>query len=330
MDDKFTGKQRVDRLMEGREIDRPPVSAWQHFYDQEWTAEKLAKATIDFQNEYDWDFVKINPRSSYYVEGWGARFKHSGKPDEKPVFEFAPVKTAKDWLSIGTLDIGDGAFGEQLKATDLISRHFDDQIDIFQTVFSPLSIAADMMATDDEFKKLLESGLNLESALEAITTTLEDYVDELLRIGVSGIFFATTEWATRDNITEEQYLEFGQPFDMRILRAARPAKFNILHVCKQYNMLPLFKQYPVEIISWNKFEEGNLDFAQADKIFTQVFLGGADNNETLVKGSPQDIQKQIKESIADAGDHPLMIGPGCALKIGTPAENLKALRQAVY
>jgi uroporphyrinogen decarboxylase len=330
MEDKFIPKDRVERLMEGREIDRPPVSCWQHFYDQEWSAEKLAKATIDYQNKYNWDFVKINPRSSYYVEGWGAKFKHSGKPDEKPIYEYAPIKSVQDWLAIKPLDIGDAAFGEQLKATDLISRQLDDKIDFFQTVFSPLSIAADMTASDDEFKKLLNAGKNLESALEAITATLEDYVDELLRIGISGIFFATTEWATRDNITEEQYLEFGQPYDLRILRAARPAKFNILHVCRRYNMLPLFKHYPVEILSWNKFEEGNLDFAQADKIFNQVFLGGADHLTSLLNGTPDDVRQQVKESIADAGDHPLLVGPGCALKLGTPEANIKALREAVY
>ena len=73
-----------------------------------------------------------------------------------------------------------------------------------------------------------------------------------------------------------------------------------------------------------------VDFAQADKIFSQVFLGGTDHLETMLKGSPDDVRKQVKESIADAGEHPLMIGPGCALKLGTPVENLKALRQAVY
>lgn len=329
MEDKFLPKERVERLMEGREIDRPPVSCWQHFYDQEWSADKLVKATIEYQNKYNWDFVKINPRSSYYVEGWGAKFKHSDKPDEKPTLEYAPIKSAQDWLSIKPLDIGDAAFGEQLKATDLISKQLDDKIDFFQTVFSPLSIAADMTASDDEFKKLMNSGLNLESALEAITATLENYVDQLLRIGVSGIFFATTEWAARDNITEEQYLEFGQPYDLRILRAARPAKFNILHVCRRYNMLPFFKHYPVEILSWNKFEEGNLDFAQADKIFSQVFLGGADHMTALLKGTPEDISKQVEESMADAGDHPLIIGPGCSLKPSTPETNIRALRQAV-
>jgi uroporphyrinogen decarboxylase len=330
MKDKFTHKQRLENLLEGKEIDRPPVSAWRHFFDKEWTADDLADSMFEFQKQYDWDFMKINPRASYYIEGWGGRHKPSGKPDEKPLLENAPIKNPKDWPSLKPLDIHGGAFGEQLKAVDMINRRLDGQLDFFQTVFSPLSVAADLAESDFEFKRLLDYGSNLESALEAITATLEDYVQELLRIGVSGIFFATTEWAARDNITEEQYLQYGQPYDLRILAAARPAKFNILHVCKRYNMLPLFKQYPADILSWNKFEEGNMDFAQADKIFTQVFLGGTDHIQTLVNGNADDITNQVKQSLAEAGSHPLIVGPGCALKMGTPAANLDTLRKSVY
>jgi hypothetical protein len=32
------------------------------------------QATLEYQNKYGWDFIKINPRSSYYIEGWGAKF----------------------------------------------------------------------------------------------------------------------------------------------------------------------------------------------------------------------------------------------------------------
>jgi methionine synthase II (cobalamin-independent) len=174
----------------------------------------------------------------------------------------------------------------------------------------------------------LESGNNLEPALEAITTTLSKYVQRLMRLGVSGIFFATTEWATRDVITEEQYLQLGQPYDLRVLENARPAKFNILHVCKANNMLALFKHYPCDILSWNKFEPGNLDFAQADKIISKTFLGGIDHIETLPKGTPEDVNAQVHASIAEADNHPLIIGPGCALKMRTPETNLIALRNS--
>lgn len=329
MADELTHKERLEGLLSGCEIDRPPVSAWRHFYENELTAEGLAEMMLGFQQEFDWDFMKINPRACYHVESWGVRFKYSGKADEKPVQEFSPVKSEDDWLKIKPLDPESGSFGEQLRTVDLIKNGLDGKLDFVQTVFSPLSIAADLTESGQVFKALLESGANLEVALESITVTLEKYVARLLQIGVSGIFFATTEWATRDNVTEEQYLQYGQPYDLRVLKAAGEAKFNILHICKQYNMLTLFKNYPVDIISWNKHEPGNMDFSQADKIFSQVFLGGIDHIHTLAGGSPRDVATQLKAAIADAGNHPLIIAPGCSLRMGTPDENLWAMRELI-
>ncbi len=335
MIDKLKHKERLERLLSGLDIDRPPVSAWRHFYENELTAEDLADTMLAFQQKYDWDFMKINPRACYHVEDWGVRYNYSNKVEIipqrtwRPVLEYAVVKSEDDWLKIKPLDPEVGCFGEQLKAVDLIKRGLDGRLDFVQTVFSPLSIAADLVGSDKAFKALMESGINLESALESITLTLEKYVAKLLRIGVSGIFFATTQWATRDNISEEQYLQYGQPYDLRVLKTARKAKFNILHVCKKFNMLPLFKDYPVDILNWSKHEPGNMDFSQADKIFSQVFLGGMDQIQTLVEGSPHDVVTQLEDSLVDAGDHPLIIGPGCSLKPGTPDENLRAMRNSV-
>ena len=153
----------------------------------------------------------------------------------------------------------------------------------------------------------------------------------LFRVGlvVTGIFFATTEWATRKNISEEQYLQYGEPYDLRVLARAKGAEMNILHVCMEYNMLPLFKNYPIDILSWNKFEPGNMDFAQAHNIFSQPFLGGVDHLNTLIDGGAGDVTNQIHESLEDAGSHPLIIAPGCTMKLGTKEENVKALREAI-
>jgi len=283
---------------------------------------------LGFQKKYDWDLMKINPRASYYVEEWGTEFKYSGEADKKPVQVSTAVKTVSDWLKIKPLDRRAGSFGEQLKAVELIKQGLDDKLDFVQTVFSPLSVAADMTNSNEAFVELLSTGTHLESALESITVTLGKYVEELLGLGVTGIFYATTEWATRKNISEEQYLQYGREYDLRVLEKARPAKFNILHVCKDYNMLPLFKDYPVDILSWNKHDEGNLDFRQADNIFNRVFLGGIDHNDTLLNGTPEDVALQIEAAITDAGDHPLILAPGCTVRIGTPEVNLQALKRS--
>jgi len=327
--DKLTHLERIERLLSGVEIDRPPVTAWRHFYEREQTPDGLAEAMLSFQAKYDWDLMKINPRASYYVEGWGVRFRYSGTPGEKPASIATVVKTSDDLLRIKPLDPHSGSYGEQLKAVGMIKGALAGRLDFVQTVFSPLSVAADLAESNGVFIDLMNAETNLEPALDAITITLERYVEALLKAGASGIFFATTEWATRDHISEEQYLEYGQPYDLRVMEKAKPAKFNVLHVCKRNNLLPLFKRYPVDILSWDKYEPGNFDFAQADKIFTQVFMGGIDHLRTLVDGTSDAVAAQVVEALADVGNHPLILAPGCALRINTRDENLQAMRKSV-
>lgn len=48
------------------------TSAWQHLIGHEYGAQKQARAHIDFVSKWDWDWVKINPRSAYHSEIWGA------------------------------------------------------------------------------------------------------------------------------------------------------------------------------------------------------------------------------------------------------------------
>ena len=59
-------------------MDRPPVSMWRHFYAEETAADTLAEAMLGFQREYDWDFMKVNPRASYHAEDWGLEMRTGG------------------------------------------------------------------------------------------------------------------------------------------------------------------------------------------------------------------------------------------------------------
>ena len=316
--------------MSGQEIDRPAVSAWRHFYHRENSKDDLVTSMLEFQRKFDWDFMKINPRASYHIEGWGAVMRPSTNPLVKPVTVSLPVKNSKDWRKIEPLDWRSGSLGEILAATKEIAERFGDDLFCLQTVFSPLSIAADLVDGDERFVQLLrESGDDLHFALEAITRTFSAFVGDLLGVGVSGIFFATTEWASRDLLTEEEYLEFGREYDLRILQAASAAVFNVIHVCNKNNMLPLFRDYAGEVLSWNPFQEGNLSIHQASQITDKIFLTGVDHIGTLQSGSPAQIHSQIDSSLRDVPLGRLMIGPGCAVKVSTPDENLTALRASV-
>ena len=69
-------RERVRTALAGGQVDRPPATMWRHFYDQESTADGLTQAMLSFQRQYDWDFMKVNPRASYHAEDWGLTMRY--------------------------------------------------------------------------------------------------------------------------------------------------------------------------------------------------------------------------------------------------------------
>jgi uroporphyrinogen decarboxylase len=327
---ELTHKERIERILEGKEVDRPAVSAWRHFYHRENTRGDLVEAMIEFQQKFDWDFMKINPRASYHIEDWGAVLQKSNDPLVKPRTISLPIAHASDWAKIKRLPVKSGALGENLAANAKIVDLMETDVHCLATIFSPLSIAGDLVNGDDKFVELLRSHPDeLHTALGAITETFTKFVRELLSAGVAGVFFATTEWASRNMLTEEEYLEFGKPYDLHVLDAASPAPFNVIHVCSKNNMLPLFRDYPAQVLSWNPFDEGNLSIHQAAQIFDKVFLAGMDHNITLKEGPPETVKQQIESSLIEAPRGRLIVGPGCAVKVSTPDDNLRVAAETV-
>jgi len=51
--------ERVDRVLNGDEVDRPPVSLWYHFGIQHAGGRQFARITLDFFKYYDFDFLKV-------------------------------------------------------------------------------------------------------------------------------------------------------------------------------------------------------------------------------------------------------------------------------
>lgn len=58
MEKIWTKRERLEAVLRGELPDRPPISSWRHFVEKEHNAKDLAEAMLDFQNKYDWDFIK--------------------------------------------------------------------------------------------------------------------------------------------------------------------------------------------------------------------------------------------------------------------------------
>ncbi|EQB63637.1 MAG: hypothetical protein RBG1_1C00001G1216 [candidate division Zixibacteria bacterium RBG-1] len=327
---KLSHKERILSLIKSEPIDRVPMSFWRHFYHRERTAQELAEAMLDFQKKFDWDLMKVNPRAAYHVQDWGAVLKYSNDEFTKTQTVDYPVKKTSDWEKLKVLDPTQGALGEQLQALSLIKNGLRNTVHFVETVFTPLSIAGDLVQDDKMLiQDLRENSKIIHQALEVITSTFEKFVGEVLNTGASGIFLATTQWASANYITKEEYLEFGKPYDLRILNAAQGAELNVLHVCEPNDFLELFADYPAEIVNWDASDPTNLNLKEGAEFLNKVVMGGIDHKVDLLNWKPEQIVEQARKIRESMQGFRWILGPGCTYEPKVPEANLKALREEV-
>lgn len=326
---KMTKMQRVEAALRNQPVDRPPVSLWRHFYDCERSAEDLAGAMLAFQKKYDWDWMKVNPRASYHVEGWGVKVSYGkGGPLDKPEVVQYPVQSPSDWGKLRVLPTTEGAFDEQLEALERISEALGGDIYFIETIFNPFSVAADLAPNEQlMFDSMKRDPQALKGALEVITETFTGFAFQCLKAGANGVFFATTEWASRDKLNEEQWEEWARPYDLRVLQAVQDAPLNVLHVCKNNNMLYTLADYPVQAINWAVGSPGNPSLRDVQLNSDKTVIGGY-KNETLRDGTPAQITAEARLAREQTGGRRWMLGPACSIPVDCPEENMRAARAA--
>jgi len=323
-------RERVLAALRGDAVDRSPVSFWWHDFLREWSADGLAAAMVESVHAYDFDYLKVNPRATYYAEAWGCRYRRSNDPARQPEPESWVVHDTAGLASVRPVDGTGGPFAEQLQALRVVRSALGDDLPCVQTVFSPLSVVARLANDRDPVRRWMSEAPDaLHAALAAVTETLAAYSRASLDVGADGVFFATTEWATRDACTPEQYATFGRRYDLRVLEAVRGAPMNVLHVCRPNNMVEELLDYPVAAVNWAVHAPQNRSLAEVQSKTDKAVVGGVDERHALLQGSPDDVRAQVREALRATGGRRFLLAAGCAISPQTPPENIRAAVAAV-
>lgn len=322
---EMTKRERVRAALAGKPVDHVPASLWGHDFLREWTPEDLVAATLDAYRADDWDFVKFNPRATYFAEAWGNTYDW---PDEQrqPRLLAAAIAGAGGLARIAPVDPRQGVFGDHLRALRSLVAQVGREADVLQTVFSPLAVVAQLCGSDAAFREFAESDADAaHAAIAAATETLAAYARACIDAGADGIFFAPLAWASRDTCDDEFYREFGRPYDLKVLAAVRGAPFNVLHVCRNHNMLDGLLDYPVAAFNWADRGEGNPSLGDVKARTSKAVMGGIDQVR-LHEMSVEDVRAQAVEALAVGRS--LFLTAGCAIKPATPAANRSAVAAA--
>ena len=323
-------KERIRAALEGREVDRPPIAFWGHDFLREWSPQEFAAYTVERYRAYEDDFIKLNPRATYYYEAWGNRYDRPDAQRQPRMLEHA-ITSPEQFAALPELDPTTGPFGEQLEALRLVVQEIGQEVDIVQTVFNPISVAARLMGPElDPFRQLVRSDpAAAHTGLATIARVLARYSAACLEAGASGIFFATVDWGTADAADEAFYREFGRPYDLQVLHAVRGAPFNILHVCRNNNFLRLLADYPVAAFNWDVHGQGNVSLAEGLKLTNKAVIGGIDR-QALVTSDPATLRAQAAEAWRASGGRRVILAGGCSVAPEAREENIRAVMEAVH
>lgn len=321
-------RERIQAAISGAAVDRPPVALWRHFPVDDQTAETLAAAHIAWQQQWDWDLLKVTPSSAYFLYDWGLQDEWTGAVEGTREYRKRVIEKPADWAELPPHDFSQGHLALQSKALKQITETLGPDLPVIMTIFSPLSLAKKLAGDERMLEHLEQHPDELKVGLEFLTGETIRFVQSLKGTGIAGIFYAV-QHASADLLTPAQYREFGQQQDLRVMQAAADQYwFNMLHLHGNNVMFDLFADYPAQTINWHD-RETRPDLKTGQTKIKGAATGGLRRWETMVLGTPEQVRAEALDAIQATGGQRFILGTGCVTMTHTPYGNIAAARQAV-
>ena len=320
-------RQRLETTLSGGMPDRVPVALWRHFPVDDQSPEGLAEATLDFQNQFDFDFIKVTPTSSFCLRDWGALDEWHGAVEGTRDYTRRVVHLPEDWERLPVLDPYQGNLGAQLTCLNLLAAELGEQVPLVQTIFSPLAQAKNLSGGEELVIQIRQSPQQVHAGLRTITETTLQFLDAAIQTGIDGVFYAV-QHANYNLLTEQEFNEFGRSYDLQILQIAQDLWLNVLHLHGENVLFDAVADYPVGVINWHD-RDTKPDLATAQGRLKGAVCGGLQRQETMVLGSPIQVTAEARDAIRATGGQRFILGTGCVLPIIAPRANILAARHSV-
>ena len=325
----MTKRERVSAALAGRPVDRIPISFWRHFPDIDLNPMALADALLSFHRRYDLDFIKVMPNGVYCVEDWGCDIAYQGGSNGARTCVRHAVRRMEDWTGLRPLEPSAPALARELRCLKAVCAGKGDDAPVLQTIFSPFTVARKLAGPDLTRETLQRDPARLHAAMNVIAATVEAYVGACLDAGCDGFFFAT-QAATPEVLAPEEHRQFVEPYDRRIIAAARSREATVLlhlHGDRPY-LASLAATYPVQALNWHD-RRTSPSLGEALGQVSQALVGGLDERGALIADPPEAVGAQVRDAVSQCRGRRLIVGPGCVLDLRVPEASLTAARQMV-
>ena len=321
---EWTKRKRLEATIAGEKPDRVPVALWRHWPGDDQNAQALAAAHLKWQQDYDWDLLKVGPSSSYSVDDWGVETRWVGHIEGTREYVRRVVEKPDDWEMLLPLEPDEGMLGTQIQALRLIGENVGEAVPFIATIFSPLS-QAKHLAGDPVMLSHMRSHPNaLHQGLETITESTLRFIEAAKSAGIAGIFLAV-QHARYPLLSRAEFQEFGRAYDLRVLAAVDDLWCNMVHLHSSEVMFDLVADYPVQFVNWHDRETG-ISLDEGLEQINGAASGGIDH-WTLHAESPDAALAEADDALEQTDGRRLLLGTGCVIMVTTPTRNIRALRE---
>ena len=307
-------------------LDRIPVALWRHFPVDDQNPITLAAATLNYQQQFDFDLVKVTPASSFCLRDWGVEDKWEGDPEGTRRYTKRVVLSPKDWEKLPVLRPNSPHLARQLECLKILRKELGAETPILQTIFNPLAQAKNLAGGETLLVHMRQYPEALLKGLEIIAESTRQFIEAAMGNGIDGIFYAI-QHAQSHLLSAGEFEKFSLPFDKTLLSSAHDLKFNMVHLHGQNVLFAQVNSLPMNFLNWHD-RDTDWSLTKGQKQFDGVVCGGL-KRETVVLGTQEEILAEIKDAMLQTQEHRFLLGTGCVVPITAPYGNIKAVRTSV-
>lgn len=285
-----------------------PAAFFLHFDPEYKNGVAAAKRHMEFFTVTNMDFVKIQFEQTYTRQPY--------------------LNTPADWskLKFEKLD-----FYEPLLVTvrELVKSSKKDAL-ILMTLYSPFMCAGHCATSPVLLQHLKENPDAVKKGLEILTESQMLFVKACIREGIDGFYMSTQGSEANRLPSPATFTNYVKPYDLVSMKEIQKScAFNILHVCDYnapYANYDAVYDYPGHIINCNTRLTGQtLAIPEIATRFKRPFMGGLDRHGLLVKGSPAEVETEVRKVI-QSSPKPIILGADCTVANET---DWKRVRHAI-
>jgi uroporphyrinogen decarboxylase len=285
--------ERVDTVLKGGEVDRPPISLWYHFGIQHSSGEQFAKITLEYVNRYDFDFLKV--MNDYFYPA--------------PA-DLDAIKTKEDLKRLTVFDVEQTEWKEQFRALEIIAAELNGRAYFIDTVFDPWQSIKRNMAGENMNHLMENEPEALLEALDVVTDNLIAYSRKSLNIGSAGIFLSIL--ADTVLVTREQFLTFIKPFSVRLLESiSGQGPMTTAHIHGEELYFDEVFDLPAAILNWWDRGPTGPSLQYVKDRFAGCVMGGIDQ-KIVARRTRAFLKNHVHEGIELGGERRFFLANGCS------------------